>query len=383
MLAKVLMWAFRLAGGSMLLLLAACATPAPPVQRAEVPQPRVVPKPAIAPELAPPGAMTSLVCGPTARKIPFAALGIAPYTQLFDIALTPERIWLLVDSNRLVEVSRDPVSPTYRTVTGKEDASWGAIDLDPRDGSLWAVSILRLELIHLIPDGRSVVVSIPRLEGEGGFRDVLVQDDAIWVVPTCAEDALWKLDRNGKVLERAFHRESGEPLTLRKEFTAEEGRGSLLGCQPVSLGRDLQGRLTVFDGVSRTFYRQENGTWTPLVKIPELPAEASAEPIPAGGVRVDYPGTDQAIWAPGSGPSGETLRFFFLDGEPVFQPVLDYRREDKTMFLRYRHPTAEGLRETYETCKGTSFLYSTLVATDLNGFVSATANDLVLGTFQN
>jgi hypothetical protein len=42
----------RVAATSALLVLAACATPAPPVQRAT--QPPVAPKPAIAPELAPP-----------------------------------------------------------------------------------------------------------------------------------------------------------------------------------------------------------------------------------------------------------------------------------------------------------------------------------------
>ncbi|HYN20377.1 MAG TPA: ribbon-helix-helix domain-containing protein [Thermoanaerobaculia bacterium] len=43
----------RVAAASALLVLAACATPAPPVQRAA--KPPVAPKPAVAPELPPPG----------------------------------------------------------------------------------------------------------------------------------------------------------------------------------------------------------------------------------------------------------------------------------------------------------------------------------------
>ena len=251
------------------------------------------------------------------------------------------------------------------------------MDVDPSDGSLWVVSLIRLELIHLIPGGRSEVVRIPRLEGEGGFRDVLVDEEGIYVVPTCAEHALWKVDRKGKVLDRAFKREGEEiPLTLRTEFTPEEGQGSVAGCLPVSLARDLSGRITVFDGVDRTFYRHESGNWTPLFQVPD-------PELPAGGVRVDHPARRTRSGCPaGAAPAtpwgssssaksrsssrrwrGESPKGAGGAIPPVHAP--GNRRADG------------GLR----ALQGFSWFAPPLVVSDEHGFVSTLDNHLILGTF--
>jgi hypothetical protein len=359
------------------LALAGCASPAPPAPSAGNPAPLPVPR-AASPspqEEKAPGPMLSLLCNPEARKIPFAALGIPPYSIILDIALTPDRVWLLVDQHHIVEVGRSPEQPTFRTITGKEDATWDALAVDPLDGSLWVVSLLRLELIHLNPDGKSTIVKIPRVEGEGGFRDVLVDEEAVYVVPTCAEEALWKVGRDGQLLDRAFHREGKEPLTLRTEFTPEEGQGSVSGCFPVSLARDLSGRITLFDGVTRTFYRQESGDWKPVIEVPD-------PELPAGGVRVDHPGTEMAIWAPGWGASGNAPDFFFLGEEPVFQPEFDHDAWKPGLFqLKYLRPGTGGPTLAFERCKRSSWSGKAQIVSDPHGYVTAMDNALVLGTW--
>lgn len=351
----------------MLVLLAGCASSAPPASRHTPPLQTELEMQAKAAE-----PTVSLLCDPAVRKIPFPSMGIPLYTSLLDIALTPDRVWLLVDQHHIVEVGRNPDNPTFRTIVGKEDATWDALDVDPVDGSLWIVSFLRLELIHLIPDGKSTIVRIPRLEGEGGFRDVLVDEEAVYVVPTCATDALWKVARDGKVLGQAFRREGEEvPLTLREEFTPEEGQGSVVGCIPVSMARDLSGRVTVLDGLSRSFYRQEAGEWKPFLEIPD-------PELPAGGVRVDNPGTEQAIWtlSPGNLPA-----FFFLGEEPVFQPEMDLEKSKPgQMLLKYVRPAPEGITVAFERCKALSWGGRTQIVSDQHGFVSAIDNQLILGT---
>jgi hypothetical protein len=363
-----------LAAALLLALLAGCATPAPPTAR-PLP-PAAVPAPAPAQEAETAEPTVSLVCDPALRKIPFPAMGIPLYTSLLDMALTPDRVWLLVDQHHIVEVGRNPDKPTFRTIVGKDDATWDALDVDPVDGSLWIVSFLRLELIHLIPDGKSTIVRIPRLEGEGGFREVMVDEEAVYVVPTCAEHALWKVARDGKLLGQAFQREGEKvPLTLREEFTPEEGQGSVVGCVPVALARDLSGRITVFDGPSRAFYRQEAGEWKPLLEIPD-------PELPAGGVRVDKPGTEEAIWSPFSGSSGNAPEFFFLGEEPVFQPEFDNERSKPgRIVLKYLHPAPEGMGTSFERCKTRSWSGKTRIVSDQHGYVSTMDNQLVLGTF--
>jgi hypothetical protein len=317
------------------------------------------------------------LCAPAARRIPFEAIGIAPHSQLFDIALSADRVWLLVDFNHLIELWRNSEERLFRRVEGREEAYWEALDVDPVDGSLWIVSTLRLELIHLVPDGRSHVVQIPRLEGEGGFRDVLVEESGIWVVPTCAQHALWKVDRQGKLLEQAFHRQGEEPLTLRETFTPEESAGSVRGCVPVSLARDPEGRIAVFDGVSRAFYRREEDDWKPFLEIPAIPEEA----VPSGGVTVLKPGTADQAWSPVGTSSGEAPPFFFVGDSPVFRP--DHRpvEDFRAGFLRYERPGPEGLTVTYERCDARSYGGTPVVATDRDGFVTYLADQVVLGVF--
>ena len=356
--------------------LSGCASPAPAPPAHHLPKLKDL-KPAPKPE-EPPGPLLSLLCEPAVRKIPLASIGVPPHSQPLDIALTPERVWLLVNQQQIVDVGRKPEQATFRTIAAQEGAYWDAMDVDPRDGSLWLVSLVRLELIHLIPGGRSEVVRIPRLEGEGGFRDILVDEEGIYVVPTCAEHALWKVDRKGALLDQAFKREGEEvPLTLRTEFTPEEGQGSVAGCLPVSLARDLSGRVTVFDGVDRTFYRHESGSWTPVLQVldPELPA---------GGVRVDFPGTENAVWKPGWGAAGNALGFFFLGEEPVFQPEMEMEISQKVkgvQYLRYMRPRTEGLEVAFERCKDFSWFAPPLVVSDEHGFVSTLDSQLILGSF--
>jgi hypothetical protein len=158
---------------AVLSTLAGCASPAP-ARPAAAP---TTAKAVLAPQ-EPEGPRVSLVCAPEARRISFSAIGVEPYTRLLDMALSPDRAWLLVDQSHVVEVGRTAEGATFRTIAGSPDARWAALDVDPRDGSLWVVSMERLELIHLIPGAKSRIVSIPRIECEGGFRYLLVDAQA-------------------------------------------------------------------------------------------------------------------------------------------------------------------------------------------------------------
>lgn len=361
----------RWLAAAALAVLAACASPAPPVQRQPAPRPVM--------EVQAPGPTVDLLCAGAADTVSFESMGISPYTQILDIALTPDRVWLLVDPTHLVELWRDPEERKFRAITGKEDAAWGALDVDPLDGSLWIVSSQRLELIHLIPDGQSRILKIPRLEGQGGFRDVLVEESGIYVVPTCAEHALWKVDRTGKLLTQEFHREGQEPLTLRESFTPEEGQGSITGCIPVSLARDADGRIAVFDGVLRSFYRRENDAWKPFLELPE----PVRKELPSGGVRVDFPGTEQETWRPVSTYSGDAPTFFFAGETPVFLPSVIFLGDRWVPFLRYERPEPGGLSTAFERCQGIPRVSggAVTVASDRFGYAAAFGNALVLGTF--
>jgi len=379
-------WFPRLAVFFLVAALAGCATSAPPPAR-QVPPPSVAPARRPAPprpqpvEVQPPGPTIELLCQETVRKIPFEAIEVPRYSQILDIALTRDRIWLLVSPTHLVELWRDPADMKFRTVRGREDASWGALDVDPLDGSLWIVSSVRLELIHIIPDGTSRVVKIQRLEGEGGFRDILVDESGVWVVPTCAEKALWKIDRTGKVLQQEFQRAGTEPLTLRESFTPEESQGSITGCVPVSLARDSAGRIALYDGVSRSFYRREEEGWRPFLELPEPVREA----LPSGGVQVEFPGTDQETWSPVSGFSGDAPAFFFAGDTPFFQPsvLADLQHKERLVyFIRYERPEPAGISTAFERCSELdSFVRAGTVASDPSGFVAAFGTSLLLGTF--
>jgi hypothetical protein len=374
----------RLAVSALVAALVGCATSAPPRQAPPPPMAPVLrqaPPPPQPVEVTPPGPTINLLCQETVRKIPFEGIGIPRYSQILDIALTPDRVWLLVSPTHLVELWRDPADMKFRTVTGREDAAWGALDVDPLDGSLWIVSSVRLELIHIVPDGTSRVVKIQRLEGQGGFRDVLVDESGIWVVPTCAENALWKIDRTGKVLQQEFRRAGTEPLTLRESFTPEESQGSITGCIPVSLARDSAGRIALFDGASRSFYRREEEDWRPFLELPEPAREA----LPSGGVRVDLPGTDQETWAPASGWSGDAPAFFFAGDTPFFQPsvLADLKTKGRRVYyIRYERSEPAGVSTAFERCSDLdSFVRVGTVASDPSGYVAAFGTSLLLGSF--
>ena len=45
---------------------------------------------------------------------------------------------------------------------------------------------------------------IQRVAGEGGFDGIRVTRDAIYASPVCAKEAVWRLDRQGKVIGSEF-----------------------------------------------------------------------------------------------------------------------------------------------------------------------------------
>lgn len=138
--------------------------------------------------------------------------------------------------------------------------------------------------------------------------------------------------------------------------------------------------MTAFDGLTRTFSRQESGTWTPFLA---LPAPQDDDEIKSGGVKVSFPGTGEVIWTPMDSASGNARGFFFLEDGPVFQPGTMPVQVDQgrpVFWLSYVRPSGGGLTRAYERCVTDDFSVNA-VASDRRGYVSAMGNHLVLGSF--
>ena len=348
------------------LSLTACAS-APPPQ--VVPTPIEVSRPGLT--LLPEHPVVERLCGPSARQISFRSLGVPPHSRALDLALSEKSVWVLFDPPRLVEVARDPANPAARMWEGREDSAWGAVDVDPTDGSLWVVSANRLELIHVDAEGQGRIVPLSRVEGSGGFRDVLVDSSGIFVVPTCAADALWRVSREGRVEERSFPRENDPLFGLGVDDPLPTGQDRLEGCIPVSLARDLAGSVTAFDGTTRRFSRRSasEGTWREFLEI-----GGEGEKLDAGGVSVQSPGQEHEVWF----LHGRSPRYFFLPEGPVIFSAGNaregsaYRRE-----IRYLRAIEQEAVAEVEPCDRFATLLD--VVADRLGFAAITWDELVLG----
>lgn len=347
------------------LSLTACAS-APSPQ--PLPTPIAVSRPV--PTFLPEHPVVERLCGPAALQISFRSLGVPLHSRVLDLALSEKSVWVLFDPPRLVEVARDSANPTARMWEGRKDAAWGAVDVDPTDGSLWVVSGKRLELIHVDADGQGRIVPLSRVEGSGGFRDVLVDSSGIFVVPTCAADALWRVSREGSVEERSFPRENDPLFGLGVDDPLPTGQDRLEGCIPVSLARDLAGSVTAFDGTTRRFSRRiAREGWREI-----LETGGEGKKLEAGGVLVRSPGREDELWF----LHGRSPQYFFLPEGPVIfsaghaKEGSAHRRE-----IQYLRAIEQGAVTEVEPCDRFATLID--VVADRLGFAAITWEELVLG----
>ncbi|PYQ61642.1 MAG: hypothetical protein DMF53_14750 [Acidobacteria bacterium] len=101
-----------------------------------------------------------------------------------------------------------------------------------------------------------------KIEGQGGYSGLVVGRDAIYAQPTCAETAVWRLDRSGRLLGTSFN---APPKKDDETQVVMPGRGPHSACYSVRLERDDQGHVLAWDRLKRTAYQvDDQGNWSPV-----------------------------------------------------------------------------------------------------------------------
>ena len=168
---------------AVLLLLSSCATAPAPSQPGSAPAaPNKVER-------------VSVICHGGASAAQFEDLGVPQGERPIAVALGPQHAYVLF-GERLLRVSRLDGKIKAEMTLGKEGESWTAMDVDPADGSVWLASD-KFVMRKIAPNWASRAVKLQRVEGDGGFDQLLVAEDALYASPICADDAVWRIDREG------------------------------------------------------------------------------------------------------------------------------------------------------------------------------------------
>ncbi len=307
----------------------------------------------------------NLLCYEGARAVRFDKMGVPDGERPVDIALTRGFTWVLFDSGRVLQLSRggERLAVQMRFLPVK--AEIGAIAVDPLDDSVWVVSHSSVSLYQITADGQMSTVKLQRkVEGKGGFSGLVVARDAIYAQPTCADTAVWRLDRSGKLLGTAFNapaKTEDEPQVL---LPGQPERG----CYSVRLERDAQGHLLAWDREKKAVYQADDqGNWSstesPLfAHFKEYGSDLSLKGVDVGEKSEQW-------YFPGVGGN-----LFFWKGKPVFVGNFTIkersRGNDTVLYL-----PGEG-REVLMTCNGFAVRR---VAADATGYTALTDRFLILG----
>jgi hypothetical protein len=283
----------RLAG----LLLASClplsCATAPAIPAAN---PAAVPAAAAPP--APKRVTSNVICHPGAHQAVFAELGVPGDERPVDLAMAGPYVYVLFEPARLLRVKPPGAGESGVQVQMQigRGETWKAMDVDPRDGSLWIASD-HFVLRHMSPQGAASSVPLQRVAGEGGFSQLLAAPDALYAAPACADEGVWRLDRQGKILGSAFPYDPEQDAAAAREpgspglrAVGRCGRAYLMhGRGGAVLARDFRGAVRAADG---------QGNWRPV----EDPIFAP----PAGGALT------------GVDVGGASERWYFTGGRQLF-----------------------------------------------------------------
>ncbi|HSN88431.1 MAG TPA: hypothetical protein VL025_16845 [Thermoanaerobaculia bacterium] len=348
-----------------LLLLSSCASaPAPAPSQPGSPAAPAAPSAAAQP---PKPSKVSLLCGETARMVRFSDLGVPEGERPTDVALDSRYIYVLFPS-RLLRIPQGQERFQAEMTIGRGDDLWGAMDIDPVDGSVW-ISTDHFVLRRITPNWQNEKVKVQNVAGEGGFQDIRATRDGLYAMPACAEDAVWRLDRTGKILGSAF------PAPKRADEPLDTSR---LGCSSVRLERDADGNLVAWDHENGKVFRVDgNGTWTET--DPGFFRDVSSHEPTAKGLDI---GTASERWY----AAGTVGNLFYWKGRPVFLgPVA--LMSDLKLSARSRRmgtgidsvlilPDTAGSRDFIHHC-GDAFLID--VATTPERYAAITEEALILG----
>lgn len=305
-----------------------------------------------------------LVCNEKARYVSFDKLSVPVGASPVDVALTRDSIWVLFPE-RLVQIGRGGGEHVgVRMQLAPSGDVWAKLDVDPVDESVWVASQSRAVLFKVTSDGKTMsIVKLPKIEGKGGFSGLVVTRDAVYAQPTCAEAAVWRVDRSGKVLGTAFPAPKpadGEPEVL------QPGRPRM-DCYSMRLDRDAEGRLLAWNITDRKAWQVDaQGAWTPSDShlFEHLPGDASS--LTLRGVSDFSQPTEH--WSVDNGLG----KLFYWKGKPVLLGRERSPSGDTILFL----PDDAGLREILMGCQKA---YVREVATDATSYAAITNRFLVLG----
>jgi hypothetical protein len=310
----------------------------------------------------------NLLCHERARAVRFDKVGVPSGERPVDIALTRGSIWVLFNSGRVVQLSRggERMEVQMHFLPGQGEI--GAIAVDPLDDSVWVVSQASLDLYRFTPDGQMSTVKLKRkIEGSGGFAGLIIARDSIYAQPTCADSAVWRLDRSGKLLGTAFNapaKSESEPQVLQAESLTQTA------CYSVRLERDSQGHILAWDRAKKGTYQVDDaGNWTPSESRLFAQLDAQGSGLNLKGVNV---GEQSEQWY-FRGASGN---LFFWKGQPVFLGSYTIKEKSRGNDTVLYLPAESGSREVIMSCNGFPVRR---VATDTAGYAALTERFLVVG----
>lgn len=340
----------------VLLLLSACAsTPAPaPAPAASAAKAKDEPR------------RVSLVCHDKSTALRFDQMGVPAGERAEQVAVHGDFTYVLFRPGRLVRVHQQEGKARVEMSLAPPGETWTALGVDSADGSVWVASE-SFALYRFDRDWKTKKVPIQRVAGSGGFATLLVGPDAIYARPFCAEDGIWRIDREGKILGSAFPapppEESDEPRRMDE-----------LRCSPVRLERGPEGNIVVWDYNQRKLHSAEaDGRWTE---------------VPAGFFSALQTGEGQASVVKGADVGGEQEQWylntsardlFYWKNRPVFFGGLASRSKGghNTVLLLPREDES-GFEELIESCYDLAIFD---VATDGPRYAAITEKVVVFGDF--
>jgi len=339
---------------------------------ASAPAPKAATRPAataVVEEPAPP--RVTLICHDKAVAARFADLGVTGREQPIGVALGKEAAYVLFRPARLLRVTRKEGKIQAETALGRPGESWTALDVDPLDDSVW-VATDQLTLLRISPAWKSRSVKIQtKVEGTGSFQRLRVAPDAIYAAPSCAEAAVWRIDRDGKVLGTAF---SDSPVKLAGD--SEPLQPGELRCSFVRLERGASGEVLAWDAQKKTLQQADGqGAWTAAdpVHAGFFKAVEDAQPTMtvAKGMAV---GKRDEAWYVTTGFMGD---LFWWKGKPAFLgPFTALSAGGANTLLLV--PRGDGMREIVESCYGAMIV---AIATTPTQYAAVTWDALILGDF--
>lgn len=306
-----------------------------------------------------------LLCHDKAHYVLFEKVGVPFPEYPIDVALTKGHIWVLF-RQRLVQLERKTERLEVQMYVSPLEEEWSQIDVDPVDETLWVAAQTSLSVYRSASAGKLTRVTLQaKVEGKGGFYGLRVGRDAIYAQPTCAETAVWRIDRSGKLLGTAFEAPPEEAQQEEEVLRPDE---IPLRCSAVRLDRDADGRILAWTRDQETWEVDESGTWKPSDSPLLDPIADVSSAISLKGLDV---GKETELWYFNSGYRGQ---LFFWKGQPVFLGSWTMRAtgSDTLLYL----PNARD--PAIMPCQDAAVHH---VATDARGYAAISHRFVVFGDF--